>query len=353
MVNELLLRLGIGVPIIQAPMGGSNATPPALIAAVSNAGGLGSLGAAYMSPDQIARECAAIRALTRRPFAINLFAPVPGEAAPKDTSRARACIATLHTELGLPAPSEPTAPPFGFDEQLEAVLASDAPMFSFTFGMLPDGAIERLTRRGMFVIGTATTVDEAIALERAGVHAIAAQGSEAGGHRGTFLHSFESSMVGIMSLTPQIVDAVRVPVIASGGIMDGRGIAAALRLGAGAVAMGTAFLVTDECGVVESYKQAVLSARDDETKVTRAFSGRPARGIPNRAMKHIEDAQTAILAYPYQNALTRAMRTEAAKQDRREYLSLWAGQGTRQARRMSASRLMERLIEELHQSASC
>jgi len=347
MPTDLLSRLGISVPIIQAPMGGSNATPPSLIAAVSNAGGLGFLGAAYMSPDQITRECSAIREPTKRPFGINLFVPVLEEA-PRDTSRARACIATLHDELGLPAPAEPALPSFTFDQQLDAVLASDAPIFSYTFGMLPGGgAMERLKRRGMFVIGTATTVDEAIALERAGVDAIAAQGSEAGAHRGSFLRSFESSMVGTMALVPQIVSAVHVPVIAAGGIMDGRGIAAALRLGASAAALGTAFLVTDECGVAESYKQAVLSARDDQTKLTRAFSGRPARGIPNRAMTYIEAAD-AVLPYPYQNSLTRAMRTEAAKQDRAEYLSLWAGQGAKLARRMPASRLMERLIAELH-----
>ena len=350
MAHDLLTRLRIDVPIIQAPMGGSNATPPALIAAVSNAGGLGFLGAAYMPPEQIVRECSAIRALTERPFAINLFVPVPGEM-PDDTSRARASIAALHDALGLRAPGEPVLPAFTFDEQLDAVLASDAPIFSYTFGMLPDGAMERLEQHGMFVVGTATTVDEAIALERAGVDAIAAQGSEAGAHRGSFLRSFESSMVGTMALVPQIVSAVHVPVIAAGGIMDGRGIAAALRLGASAVALGTAFLVTDECGVAESYKQAVLSARDDQTRLTRAFSGRPARGIPNRAMTQIEAAD-AILPYPYQNSLTRAMRTEAAKQDRAEYLSLWAGQGARLARRMSASKLMERLIDEMRAGMS-
>jgi nitronate monooxygenase len=198
----------------------------------------------------------------------------------------------------------------------------------------------------VYVVGTATTIEEARILAAAGVDAIAAQGSEAGAHRGTFAGSFESSMVGTMALVPQLVRAVDLPVVASGGIMNGAAIAAAMRLGASAAQLGTAFLVTDECRVAESYKRLVLSARDDGTRLTRAFSGRPARGIVNRAMTEIENSGT-ILPYPYQNALTRSMRAAAAQQDRAEYLSLWCGQGARLARRMSATRLMETLIEEL------
>lgn len=157
-------------------------------------------------------------------------------------------------------------------------------------------------------------------------------------------------MIGTMSLVPQIVDAVSIPVIASGGIMDGRGIAAALSLGASAVQMGTAFLVTDECDVAESYKQAALSARAESTRMTRAFSGRPARGIENRAMREIEaDHGSAILPYPYQNSLTRPMRNAAAQQDRAEFLSLWAGQGAPLARRMPAGDLVATLVRELKQ----
>jgi nitronate monooxygenase len=347
MHNELLARLGIRHPIIQAPMGGANATPPALVAAVSNAGGLGFLGAAYMPPDQIARESAAIRALTPKPFGINLFTPTPSAELPSDISPALERLAPFHEELRIPAPVKPTLPSFGFDDQLAAVLESGATVFSFTFGIASTDDIERAKKKGITVIGTATTVDEAIALERAGVDAIAAQGSEAGAHRGTFLHSFESSMIGTMSLVPQLVAAIRVPVIASGGIMNGRGIAAALELGASAVQMGTAFLVTDECGIAESYKRAVMSASEHSTKITRAFSGRPARGIVNRAMETIEQEPLAILPYPYQNALTRPMRSAATEQDRPEYLSLWAGQGVRLARRMPAAALVETLVREL------
>ncbi len=200
----------------------------------------------------------------------------------------------------------------------------------------------------MFLVGTATTVEEALALERAGVDAVVTQGSEAGGHRGTFSGSFESGMVGTVALVPQVVDAVTVPVIASGGIMDGRGIAAALALGASAVQMGTAFLTCSEAGVADVYKAAILASHEDDTRLTRAFSGRPARGIVNRFMNDMEntDFRDAILPFPLQNALTRPLRAAAAKQGRAEYLSLWAGQGLRMARRQSAADLVARLTKE-------
>jgi nitronate monooxygenase len=201
----------------------------------------------------------------------------------------------------------------------------------------------------MFLIGTATTVEEAIMLEKSGVDAIVTQGSEAGGHRGTFSGDFVSGMVGSISLVPQVVDAIRAPVIASGGIMDGRGIVGALALGASAVQMGTAFLTCDEAGVPDAYKEAILRAHEDQTRITRAFSGRPARGIVNRFMTEVEfnHADDAILPFPLQNSLTRSIRTAAAKQNRAEFLSLWSGQGVRLARRQPASDLVARLAKEI------
>lgn len=345
MGSAFLAAIGIEHPIIQAPMGGANATPPALVAAVSNAGALGFIGAAYMSPEQITREAKMIRELTARPFGINLFVPVSGPV-PASVDAAVTQIANYHAELGLPSASSPSLPTYSFDEQLEAALASGARVFSYAFGLLSSETVRAVKQRGMYVVGTATTVEEAVLHEQSGVDAIATQGSEAGAHRGTFAASFESAMVGTMALVPQVCRAVRVPVLAAGGIMNGAGIAAALTLGAAAAQMGTAFLVTDECGVAESHKRAVLAARDDSTRVSRAFSGRPARGIVNRAMDEIERSGT-ILPYPYQNSLTRSMRAEAAKQDRAEYLSLWAGQGARLARRMSAAELVKTLAQEL------
>src|SRR5713101_116866 len=337
--------LRIQYPIIQAPMAGGGDTPR-LVAAVSEAGALGSIGAAYLTPQQIAESARAVRSLSSRPFGINLFAPTRSPEGPLDARRAVARVAPHFAELGLPAPSPPSAPANAFPEQLAAALETGASMFSFTFGMLPGESVEAIKRRGLFLAGTATTVEEALALEKAGVDAVVAQGSEAGGHRGSFAGDFEASMVGTIALVPQIADAVRVPVIASGGSMDGRGIAAALALGASAVQMGTAFLTCDEAGIPEVYKQAILTAHEDATRLTRAFSGRPARGIVNRFMDQIDREPEAILPFPLQNALTRPLRTAAAKAGRAEFLSLWAGQGLRMARREPAARLVARLAAE-------
>ena len=348
-LHTVLTRsLKLAHPIIQAPLAGGGDTPD-LVAAVSNAGALGFIGAAYLTPEQIMATAAAVRARTSRPFGINLFAPRPLTESPRSPETMLARLAPYFIELGLPAPSLPKLATGMFDKQLAAALDSGASMFSFTFGELPANNLEAVKARKMFVIGTATTVEEAMALEKSGVDAIVAQGSEAGGHRGTFLGDFSSGMVGGISLVPQIVDAVRIPVIASGGIMDGRGIVAALALGAAAVQMGTAFLTCHEAGIPDAYKQAILTAHEDQTRVTRAFSGRPARGIVNRFMTEIEfnEGGDAILPFPLQNSLTRPLRTEAAKQGRTEFLSLWSGQGVRLARRQSASELVARLAKEI------
>lgn len=328
------------------------ATTPALVAAVSNAGALGFIAAAYSSAEQIAEAALAVRALTKQPFGINLFVPVEAAPPPADTRPALDALAPYHAELELPPPTMPARIIHPFDEQLAAALESGASVFSFTFGLLPDGAMDAAKARDMLVIGTATTVDEAIALEQSGVDAIVAQGSEAGAHRATFGTSFEAAQIGTMALVPQCVDAVSVPVIASGGIMDGRGIAAAFALGAVAVQLGTAFLTTEEAGIPAAYKDAILAARETDTKVTRAFSGRAARGLVNRFMIEIEaHGAAANLGYPAQNALTRTLRTEAAKQNRAEFLSLWAGQGLRLTRPEPAALLVRRVAEELEEAA--
>ncbi len=343
--SALVRRLGIEHPIIQAPMAGG-ATTVDLVAAVCRAGALGFLGCAYSSPDVIRETAAAVRARTERPFGLNLFAPQEMPAASGDAGPMVEILNGVHEELGIPPPSVPEPTELVFADQLRAVLETQASVFSFTFGLLPPGALDELRSRGLFVIGTATTVDEAIALDAEGVDAIVAQGSEAGAHRGTFGLSFEAAMIGTMALVPQIVDAVSVPVIASGGIMDGRGVAAALALGAEAAQLGTAFLTCDEAGIPEAYKQAIIDAREDQTRVTRAFSGRPARGIVNRLMADIDADADAILPFPLQNALTRPARTAAATQDRAEFLSLWAGQGVRLSRRLPAEELVREIAIE-------
>jgi nitronate monooxygenase len=291
----------------------------------------------------------AVRALTSRPFGINLFAPLSPCEPGKDANSALARLEPYYAELGLSSPSLPETTGSSFDDQLEAALETGASVFSFTFGLLPTSVVQTIKARSIFLIGTATSVEEATALEKSGVDAIVTQGSEAGGHRGSFACEFTAGMVGTISLVPQVVDAVRVPVIASGGIMDGRGIVAALALGAAAVQMGTAFLTCDEAGIPEAYKKAILTAHEDQTRITRAFSGRPARGIVNRFMSEIDRNQddNMILPFPLQNAATRPLRKEAAKQGRAEFLSLWAGQGVRLARRQSAQDLIVRLAGEI------
>ena len=339
LATALTDRLGLTYPIVQAPLAGGGDTP-ALVAAVSDAGGLGFIGAAYLTPAQLAESARDVRARTRRRFGVSLFAP-QAPSPPADPSAALARIAPYYAELGLERPEPPAPAPDTFDAQLAAALESGAGVFSFTFGVLPPSALAAIKARGMLVMGTATTVAEAIALERAGVDAIVTQGSEAGGHRGTFLGDFEAGMVGTMAHVPQVVDAVRVPVVASGGIMDGRGLAAALVLGASGAQMGTAFLTCEEAGVPPAYKDAILAAREDGTRTTRAFSGRPARGIVNRFMREMPDAD--VLPFPLQNTLTRPLRAAAAKANRAEFLSLWAGQGLRMARRLKAAELVARL----------
>lgn len=359
--DNFLRRIPLEHPIIQAPLAGGGDTPK-LVATVCNAGALGFIGCAYLSPQQIVEAAKSVRGMTTRPFGVNLFALLAPVSASTRSDAAIASLAPYFSELGLPAPSLPAKPSYTFEEQLAAALETDAAVFSFTFGILPPDAIAAIKKRGMLLMGTATTVNEAMALEKAGVDAIVAQGSEAGGHRGTFSGDFNAGLIGTISLVPQIVDAVHVSVIASGGIMDGRGIAAALALGATAVQLGTAFLTCDESGIPNVYREAILQAREDQTRITRAFSGRPARGIVNRFMTEVESAGAAehILPFPLQNALTRALRSEAAKQGRPEFLSLWAGQGVRLARRQSAADLIARLVKEtdavlhdLHVGVSC
>lgn len=343
--TSLVRRLGIEHPIIQAPMAGG-ATTTDLVASVSEAGGLGFLGCAYLTPEQIVAACTEVRSRTDRPFGVNLFAPLASPGPDGDPSRMLRLLEPVHADLQIPPPNEPPVEDVSFDDRLEAVLAARPSVFSFTFGSLPPETIAELKARDMFVIGTATTVEEALVLSAAGVDAVVAQGSEAGAHRGTFGTTFEAAMVGTVALVPQMVDAISIPVIASGGIMDGRGIGAALALGAQAAQLGTAFLPCDESGIPESHKQAIIDGREDQTRVTRAFSGRPARGLVNRFMDDVDREPDVILPFPRQNALTRAARGAAARLDRPEFLSLWAGQGVRLSRRGSASELVAMLAAE-------
>lgn len=343
--------LGIEHPIILAPMAGGPSTPD-LTVAVSEAGALGSFGAGYLSPEAIRAAIQDIRARTRRHFGINLFVPEPGRSAPPEAAVAAASapLEPIRRELGLTAPSS-AAPLPGFAAQLAVVKEERVPVFSFTFGALPADEVRSLHELGIAVLGTATTVQEARALEASGVDAVVAQGSEAGGHRGTFAAPPERSLIGTLALVPQIVDAVKVPVIAAGGIMDGRGLVAAFALGAAGVQMGTAFLACAESGAHPLQKQAVLTRReDDATRLTRAFSGRLARGFGNRFMVDVERAG-AILPYPHQAALTSDIRQAAARQGRAEFLPMLAGQGAPLAVSKGAADLVRDLVQQAERVA--
>lgn len=326
-------------------MAGGTSTP-ALVAAVSNAGGLGSLGAGYMTPDAIEKAIAEIQRLTDRPFAVNLFAGDYDGTGGSDPAGMMKLLAPHHARLGLPAPTAPAGSLPPIEQQVEVVLNSRASVLSFTFGIPAPDIQGRVRKRGIKLIGTATTVAEARELERAGIDAIVAQGSEAGAHRGTFIGSLEDSLIGTLALVPQVADAVAAPVIASGGIMDGRGIVAAAALGASGVQMGTAFLVCPESGASAAHKAAIRAARDDSTTLTRAFSGRLARGISNLFTESLKGHEALLLRYPAQNNLTRPMRAAAAKQGYADCISLWAGQAAPMAREMPAAELVRRLVTE-------
>ncbi len=344
--NPLLRRLGIEHPVIQAPMAGGPSTPE-LVAAVSSAGALGSWGGGPLAPEAIRAAVREIRRLTDRPFGVNLFAPEPAprKATAEELTAASAAVEPYRRELGLTAPERLAALP-RFEDQLEVVLEDRVPVFSFTFGALGAEAVRRLRERGILVMGTATTPREAAELERAGVDAVVAQGSEAGGHRGSFGGPPESGLIGTLALVPQVVDRVRLPVVAAGGIMDGRGLAAVLALGASAAQMGTAFLATPESGASPAYKEAVLApGEEDRTALTRAFSGRLARGVRNRFMVEVERAG-AILPYPDQSALTQDIRQAAARGRRADLLSLWAGQAVPLATARSAREVVEATVAQ-------
>jgi nitronate monooxygenase len=343
--NKLTQLLDIELPIIQAPMGGGITTPE-LVAAVSSAGGLGSLGAGYMNAENIRETAAQIRTKTKSPFGINLFVPEEPMAQPESIEFAHNILQTFRSELGIERFSAPERFAEPFEEQVQAVFEIKPALFSFTFGVPSPSLVQEMKAAGIAVMGTATTVAEAQALAKLNVDLICAQGAEAGAHRATFLGGFEESLVGTIALVPQVVDAVSMPVVAAGGIMDGRGVAAALALGAVGVQLGTAFLLCTESGAHPTYKEALKDARDDNTVLTRAFSGRPARAIANRFIHELAPHADALPPYPVQNALTKDIRAAAAEQSRPDLISLWSGQAALLARAIPAGELIRALVRE-------
>ncbi|MFI9149598.1 nitronate monooxygenase [Streptomyces sp. NPDC053367] len=340
----------LSCPIVQAPMAGG-VSVPRLAAAVSEAGGLGFLAAGYKTADGMYQEIKQLRSLTSRPFGVNLFLPHPEYADPAAVGvyahQLAGEAAWYETELGDPDSGRDD----GFDTKLAVLLDNPVPAVSFHFGVPAPEALQALRRAGTVTLVTATSVDEALAVERAGADAVIVQGVEAGGHQGTHrdLPDTDGSGIGLLALLAQVREAVSLPLVAAGGIMRGGQIAAVLAAGASAAQLGTAFLPTDESGAHALHKQALTNPLFVRTELTRAFSGRPARGLVNRFLR--EHGPYAPAAYPDVHHLTAPLRKAAAAAGDAQGMALWAGQGHRLARAMPAGRLVEVLVAEL--AAAC
>ncbi|MGG5736581.1 MULTISPECIES: NAD(P)H-dependent flavin oxidoreductase [Bacillus cereus group] len=332
-------------PIIQAGMAGAITTPE-LVAAVSNGGGLGTLGAGYMSPEQIREAIYKIRELTDKPYGVNLLLTKEVKIEEEKVKEANVLLESVNRELGIEG-EQTLKLPKSYTAQLQVLLEEKVPVVSFAFQTLEKEEIEELKRRGIKVIGTATHVAEAKVLAELGVDIIVGQGSEAGGHRGTFIGKERDAMIGTFALIPQLVAEVpHIPIVAAGGVMNGQGLVAAFALGAEAVQMGSAFLTSEESITHDVYKEAILHSTDTSTTVTRAFSGKYARGIRNEFIEKHEGREENLPMYPVQNVLTSKIRQEAAKQNKEEYMSLWAGQASSLARTESAQHVVKRVMNE-------
>ncbi|MDR6867199.1 nitronate monooxygenase [Microbacterium resistens] len=344
-MSALTDLLGIDVPIVLGPFGGLSSVP--LTAAVSEAGGLGSFGLYGFDGERIRRTGAELRAATDRPFALNVWLPLGDEVRPgPEHERYAEALAPLFAEVGAGLPARPERYIPSLEEQLDAVWDAAPAVLSVVFGVPGAEVVAEAHRRDIRVVGTATTVAEAVALDAAGVDAIVATGAEAAGHRVSFLKSAEDSLVGVFALVPQVVDAVSAPVIAAGGIADRRGVSAAFALGASAVQVGTAFLGTRESAANDAHRAAIRTAAADDSVLTRAMSGRLARGLRNRAVVEIESAG-AIAPFPAQNWLTGRFRAVAGEQGRGDLQSLWLGQAAPLARAETAAEAFAELAAGL------
>jgi nitronate monooxygenase len=340
---DFLELLDITHPVVQAPMSGL--ASPALAAAVSAAGGLGSIGCAGRPLAVVREDIAAYRQATNRSFNLNFFVHTRPRIDPEATARVRAKLAPYFEEFGLGAVPEAKELFQPFDaEALDLVLELRPRVVSFHFGLPQSSAVQRIKNAGCIILSSATTVAEARYLEANGADVVIAQGFEAGGHRGSFSASPGAGMVGAMALVPQIVDAVRVPVIAAGGIADGRGLAAAFALGASGAQIGTAFLGCPEATVSPLYRAQLRTAADDGTEVTRAFTGRPARALRNRFITEMAD--TEPLEFPLQGSLAGALWQLPSDEARASFMPVWAGQAAALMRDLPAGQLVEKLVAE-------
>jgi nitronate monooxygenase len=338
----LLDRLEI--PVVLAPLGGGPSTPE-LAAAVSDAGGFGFLAGSYLSPDELAGRCRATRALTLLPYGANLFCPVPGPADPSEVARYAGRLRDWGASRGFDL-GEPRFTDDGFAEKV-AVLADERPaVVSFTFGLPPAGAVETLRAAGAEIWITVTTPDEARAAAEAGADALVVQGAEAGGHRGGFRDDDEQPLFGLLALLQLIASRESIPLVASGGLMNGHGIAAVICAGARAAQLGTAFMLCPEAGTSEPHRRALRG--NAPTTLTRAFTGRLARGIRNEFIAAHDDE--APLGYPEIHYVTAPMRAAARAADDPSLVNLWAGEAYPLARELPAAELVRLLAQETREA---
>jgi nitronate monooxygenase len=344
--RRILDLFGIELPILLAPMAGPGWSELAI--AVSKAGGLASLPCALMTPEQVKSELTKFRYATNGQINVNFFAHTPPAFDEAREMAWRARLTPYYLETGIdPAGSFPVSNRAPFDETLCAIVEEFRPeVVSFHFGLPDPALLIRVKTAGAKIIASATTVREAIWLEQHGCDAIIAQGAEAGGHRGIFLSERIDCQVGTMALVPQVADAVDVPVIAAGGIGDGRGIAAALALGAAATQIGTAYLFTPEARVASVHRESLRNAWDDETALTRVFTGRPARGIVNRIMRELGPMCDLPPEFPLAGGALAPLRSKTEPQGSSDFMSLWSGQAMRLGREMPAEALTRKLADE-------
>ncbi|VTU17401.1 Nitronate monooxygenase [Variovorax sp. SRS16] len=345
-MTSLTTRLGIELPIIQAPMAGSQGS--ALAIAVSNAGGLGSLPAATLDANALRKELAAIAAQTTRPYNVNFFCHTPPVPDPAREARWREALAPFYAEFGIDPASVPAGPGRRpFDAEAADVLAEfRPPVVSFHFGLPSAELLARVRGWGAIVVSSATTLDEARWLEQHGADVIVAQGLEAGGHRGMFLTRDLSTQVGTFALLPQMVRAVRVPVVAAGGISDAAGVAAALALGASGVQAGTAYLLTPEATTSAVHRSA-LQAGATHTALTNLFSGGPARGMVNRVMRELGALSDAAPDFPLATPAIAPLRAAAERQGSGDFSPLWSGQNASGCRAVPAAEITRGLAAGL------
>lgn len=337
----------ISVPIIQAPMAGGVSTP-ALAAAVSNAGGLGFLAGGYKKVEEMRKEIAAVRELTNKPFGVNIFVPSEEDVDEKALLRYRQVLEKEAERFGVPL-GEAKWDDDDWEAKLAVLYEEKVPVVSFTFGCPSPDIIAKLKENGSFVIVTVTSTEEALIAKQAGANALCVQGPEAGGHRASFRNNAASQdNASLLVLLQQIREAVDIPLIAAGGIMSGRDIAAVLAAGACAAQLGTAFLRCPESGASPLHKNALVDPQFSATAVTRAFTGRPARGLANRFM--LEYDKLAPAAYPHIHHMTKQLRKAAAQANDPQAMSLWAGQGYRLAKDMPAGEIVRLLMEEVRET---